>query len=74
MSSNNVYSNTRNDLDALSGVVRNMQYNHNDDLARVHTIEYRGLIRIHQLLISFTPYIPMTAETHSGIAQICTGQ
>ena len=59
-----------NDLNALSGVVRNMQYNHNDDLARVCTIAHRGLIRIHQLLISFTPYIPMTAETHSDIAQM----
>ena len=39
-------------------------------LTRVSTTAYRSLARLHHLLITFTPYIPMTAETHAELSQL----
>ena len=41
-----------------------------DKLTRVSTTAYRGLARIHHLLITFTPYIPMTAEIRTDVSQL----
>jgi len=41
-----------------------------DSLIRVSTTIYIGLVRVHQLLITFTPYIPMTVEAHTQVSHL----
>ena len=47
-----------------------LQQEYNHKLAQVTTITYRSLSRIHQLMIIFTLYIPMTTEAHVDVSQL----
>ena len=58
------------DLDTVLERVRELQLMYENKVARIGTVFYRSLGQIHQLLISFTPYIPITAETHSDVSQL----
>ena len=47
-----------------------MRQQYENKLIRVSTTAYRGLARVHPLLITFTPYIPMTVEPHTELSHL----
>ena len=60
----------RYELDALKRYMGETHHNHGSRVARVSSVAFRCLSRVHQLLITFTPFIPMTAEAHAEISQL----
>ena len=58
ISSNRISIQLRHDIYILRERVRELQYMYDDKIARIGTVSYGSLARIHQLLISLTPYIP----------------
>jgi len=50
--------------------LNDMRQHYEDKLIRVSTTAYRGLARVHQLLITFTPYIPMTVEAYAKVSYL----
>ena len=47
-----------------------LQRQYEDNLIKMSTTAYRELVRVHQLLITFTPYIPMTVEAHTEMSHL----
>ena len=47
-----------------------LQQEYSHKLAQVTTVTYMSLSRVHQLMITFTPYILMTPETHADVTQL----
>ena len=50
--------------------LQDLKIRHEDELAHLRSLTYRGFSRLHQLLIAVTPYIPMTANDHVDSLQL----
>ena len=60
----------QNDVNNLHSRMSDMQHRYDHKIAQINTTAYRSLARVHQLLITFTPYVPMTVETHVEVSQL----
>jgi len=54
----------------LNQQIENLTRASNGDLARLTTVTYRSLSRMHNILIAIIPYIDMLPLNHEDLAQM----
>ena len=65
-SSDQVPSNITN----LHRRISDLQQEYDHKIAQLSTVAYQSLTRVHHLLTTFTPCIPMTIEIHEKVSQL----
>ena len=60
----------QSDITDLHRCMADSQRKYDHKISQIATLAYRSLTRMHQLLITFTPYIPMTVEAHVEVFQL----
>ena len=63
---------TKSNITVLKQQIENLTQACNEDLARLKTVTYRCMSRMHNILISILPYIVMPPHNHEDLAQMAS--
>ena len=59
---------TQSNITMLKQQIKNLTRESNGDFARLTTVTYRSLSRMHKILIAIIPYIDMPPHNHEDLA------